>query len=263
VGYKSLLQNTNGTSNTATGYQALMSNISGNQNTALGYTALDQSTTGHVNTGIGYNALGTNITGTANTAIGALSDVTTSNLGNATAIGYFTFVNASNKVVIGSTAVTVIGGQVGWSTLSDGRFKENIKENVPGLDFITKLKPVTYTLNIGKLDRHLVQEMPDSVQQKYLKEKEDNSNASSIIHTGFVAQDVEKITKELGYHFDGVNVPTNNTDNYSISYSQFVVPLVKAVQEQQKMITEQQNEIDLLKEQNKLIKEEMEKLKKK
>ena len=87
--------------------------------------------------------------------------------------------------------------------------------------------------------------------------------ASSIIHTGFIAQDVEKTAKELGYNFDGVNAPTNSTDNYSLAYSQFVVPLVKAVQEQQKMIGGQQIEINLLKEQNKLMLEEIGRLKKK
>ena len=47
---------------------------------------------------------------------------------NATAIGFLTIVNASNKAVIGNNSVTVIGGHVGWSILSDGRFKKNIKE---------------------------------------------------------------------------------------------------------------------------------------
>jgi len=178
------------------------------------------------------------------------------NFNNSTAIGYTTYVNASNKVVVGNTSVNVIGGNVGWSNLSDGRFKENIKEDVPGLDFITKLKPITYTLNIDKLNRNLVQNMPDSLQRRYLKNTGNTVVTSSVIHTGFVAQDVEKIAKELGYNFDGVNAPTNSTDNYSIVYGQFVVPLVKAVQEQQK-------QIELLKQQNKLMMEEIEILKKK
>jgi hypothetical protein len=35
----------------------------------------------------------------------------------------------------------------------------------------------------------------------------------------------------VGYDFDGVHVPENDDDNYSIAYAEFVVPLVKAVQE--------------------------------
>jgi hypothetical protein len=51
-------------------------------------------------------------------------------------------------------------------------------------------------------------------------------------------QDVEKLAKELGYSFDGVHTPTNDKDHYSLAYSQFIMPLVKAVQEQQNMIEE-------------------------
>ncbi len=199
---------------------------------------------------MGPDALITNTIGSNNTALGFSADVNNNNLSNAMALGYNTIVNASNKVVVGNTSVNVIGGQVGWSILSDGRFKENIQENVPGLDLIMRLKPVTYTLNIEKLDRHLIQNMPDSLQKKYLRSKNINDASGAIIHTGFVAQEVEKITKALGYSFDGVNVPSNNSDNYSITYSQFIMPLVKAVQEQQKMIENLQKEIQQLKPKN-------------
>ena len=38
-------------------------------------------------------------------------------------------VDASNKIRIGNTYVTSIGGQVGWTIFSDSRVKKNIKEN--------------------------------------------------------------------------------------------------------------------------------------
>ena len=56
------------------------------------------------------------------------------------------------------------------------------------------------------------------------------------MNTGFLAQEVAKTVAELGYSFDGVHAPSNDKDYYSIAYSQFVMPLVKAVQEQQAMI---------------------------
>jgi hypothetical protein len=65
--------------------------------------------------------------------------------------------------------------------------------------------------------------------------------------SGFLAQDVEKAATQLGYHFDGVHKPENDRDHYSLGYSQFVVPLVKAVQEQQQEIEKQKNDIELLK----------------
>ena len=40
---------------------------------------------------------------------------------------------------------------------------------------------------------------------------------------------------------------SNGEDYYGLRYAEFVVPLVKAVQEQQKIIEEQQKQIDELK----------------
>mgnify|MGYP002354806687 FL=1 len=76
--------------------------------------------------------------------------------------------------------------------------------------------------------------------------KEDFGPSSSIRQSGFIAQEVEKAAKETGYDFNGVHIPQNENDNYSIAYSQFVVPLVKAVQEQQKMIEDLQQQVKLL-----------------
>src|SRR5258706_10860710 len=52
-----------------------------------------------------------------------------------------------------------------------------------------------------------------------------------IIYSGFVAQDVEKAAKETDYDFSGVDAPKNDKDLYGLRYADFVVPLVKAVQE--------------------------------
>lgn len=67
--------------------------------------------------------------------------------------------------------------------------------------------------------------------------------------SGFVAQDVEKAAKELGYDFSGVDAPKNANELYSLRYADFVVPLVKAVQEQQTLIEKQNQELKKLKEQ--------------
>ncbi|MDB4161354.1 hypothetical protein N9772_03210 [Bacteroidia bacterium] len=55
---------------------------------------------------------------------------------------------------------------------------------------------------------------------------------------------VEAAAKKVGFDFDGVSTPQNETDLYGIRYAEFVVPLVKAMQEQQAMIAEQQKTID-------------------
>jgi DNA integrity scanning protein DisA with diadenylate cyclase activity len=51
-----------------------------------------------------------------------------------------------------------------------------------------------------------------------------------------MAQEVERAAKESGYDFSGVTAPKNSKDLYSMNNEEFVVPLVKAVQEQQQMI---------------------------
>lgn len=283
VGSKALFSNTTGKYNTAMGQRALVSNTTGNFNTANGAEALYANTTGDYNTAIGMNALSTNTTGSYNTAIGyraldnlSLFDFTGSNntavgwyalisnifgdnntglgfsanvsnnsLSNATAIGNEAIVNGNNRVVIGSnTAGMVIGGYASWSNLSDGRFKEDVRENVPGLDFISRLRPVTYWINTDKLQRHITAEMPDSIARRYLPDAEQQAKDRAYSHTGFVAQEVEAVARAIGYAFDGVNAPQNPTDNYSIAYSQFVPSLVKAVQEQQTLIEAQAEKIE-------------------
>jgi len=81
------------------------------------------------NTAIGAGALNSNINGTGNTAIGNSADVfsTATDLTNATAIGNGARVNASNKIRLGNTAVTVIEGQVGFTAVSDKTKKENFQ----------------------------------------------------------------------------------------------------------------------------------------
>ena len=235
TGYQALT-NTIGSDNTATGYQALLGNQAGNSNTAHGNLALKQNNGGSNNTGLGDRALFTNTSGSNNTAVGKDADVLLNNLTNATAIGYQASVNASDKVRIGNGSVTLIEGQVDWSFPSDARFKFNIHDDaVPGLAFIEKLRPVTYQFDTRKFDQHLMQNMPDSVQQRRMA-GQDYSKSSAIVQTGFLAQEVEQICKDLDYDFSGLHVPESEVDNYGLAYGSFVPLLVKAVQEQQKII---------------------------
>ncbi len=226
VGSKALYTNTTGSYNSVLGRNGMLYNTTGSFNCTIGFASMEQNTTGFHNTALGYFAFGTNTTGSYNTAVGAFTGVSANNLTNATAIGYNTTVNASNKVVIGNTSVTVIGGQVGWSILSDGRFKKNVKENVPGLAFINKLRPVTYNVEVEKYERFTGKK--DSLIQLMKNEIAGNERK---LRTGFIAQEVEKAANEINYDFDGVNKPQNDKDNYSIVYSDFIPSLVKAIQE--------------------------------
>ena len=271
VGKKSLVNNTEGNDNTAVGAYTLSSNTKGNANSAVGLEVLPDNTEGSYNTAQGNNALQSNITGSHNTAVGYHSlyhnstgayntaigeqagengtqefyctylgyntgSNTINHLTNSMALGNGARYTASNYIAVGNTAIKSIKGHVLFTTFSDGRFKKDIKENVPGLQFINKLKPVTYHLDVTGISKFLKEDDNDNMNntekksfqnsmQKARQEKE------KIVYTGFVAQDVEKAAKELNYDFDGVDKPENENSLYGLRYAEFVVPLVKAVQE--------------------------------
>ena len=152
---------------------------------------------------------------------------------NGVAIGYNSTCSTDHKVRIGNSSMLTIEGQVAYSFPSDGRFKFNVEEKVPGLDFIQRLRPVTYQFDLAKYNQHI---QPDRREvnadaDEIKKEHEIENQRSQIIHTGFIAQEVEAAAKEIGFDFDGVVLPQNEKDNYGLRYSEFVVPLVKAVQE--------------------------------
>ena len=214
-GVYSLYYNTLGFSNTASGYQSLVSNTTGYDNTASGVQSLYYNTTGYYNTAFGMYAGNSNTTGSQNTFIGYSANASTNALTNATAIGYGAVVDASNKVRIGNVDVTVIGGQVAWSNLSDIRAKKNIKDLSLGLDFITSLKPIEYNMKEGD-DR---------------------------IHLGFSAQDIEAI---LGNKYSILGRGEDKDHKLSLRYTDFIAPLVKAVQE---LKVQKEEEISGLKEQ--------------
>lgn len=228
----------------------------------MGLTPLYNNTSGNYNTAVGYQSLYGLATGSYNVAVGYYAVVSPSNVTNATAIGANAVCGASNKVVIGSSSVTSIGGYVGWTNFSDGRYKQDVQQDVPGLAFINKLQPVTYRLNIGAIEEKLHagnadgrKSSADPLISKAQQEK------AAITYTGFIAQDVEKAAAALNYDFSGVDKPKDeNSSFYGLRYGDFVVPLVKAVQELSKMNDEKNNEIDSLKKENETLEARVSKL---
>ena len=68
------------------------------------------------------------------------------------------------------------------------------------------------------------------------------------VQTGFVAQDVAGVARSIGYDFSGVDI--DEMGIYSLRYSEFVVPLVKAVQELSAQVEHLQRQIDELRNPN-------------
>jgi hypothetical protein len=104
-----------------------------------------------------------------------------------------------------------------------------------------------------------MKDIPDSLREAIMNKK-DYSESSSVRQTGFIAQEIESAAKECGYDFNGLHKPENDNDPYSLAYSLFTVPLVKAVQEQQVQIESTRQENILLKSELQSLKEKIEKI---
>ena len=219
TGYGALFDNTIGSYNTASGYTALFSNTEGDYNTAVGVFALTNNTIGYQNTAVGFNALDRNTIGYNNTALGNGADVATGILTNATAVGYLATVDASDKVRIGNAFVSVIEGEVAFTSSSDARLKEKISPVTDGLALINDLNPVSY---------HRI------------------NNPAPDIEMGLLAQEVEATLEKHGLGNSGmVHQPTQEA-HMSLRYNDLMAPMIKAIQE---LDVQHQREVASLQEQ--------------
>lgn len=152
---------------------------------------------------------------------------------------------------------TEIWAANGTINTSDRDKKENINTTNLGLDFVLALKPVSWKwknepskqverINYKKVYdekgnfKTLEQEtLIDVIPEKVYKR----------LHHGFINQDVEDLLK-------GKNISTNDFSGFvldketgvrALRYDSFIAPMVKAIQEQQKMIQELKQEIKALK----------------
>jgi hypothetical protein len=263
IGYQALMTNTGGTFNTAVGYQALLLangvTPNGSANTGLGAWALQANTSGGQNTAVGTDAMYSNISGMGNTALGyqAMYFCGACGFSNdmvlGSDIGIFMTPTASNQVWIGDNGITSIKGQVAYAVYSDARIKNNVQENVPGLAFVKELRPVTYNYDYNKEVEIKGGKKTADWEGKYDIEK--------IKFSGFIAQEVEAAANKIGYDFSGVDKPKSQNDLYSLRYSDFVVPLVKSVQELDTENQELKTKMARLSEDNKEMKAELDKIK--
>ncbi len=295
MGTATLFSNTLGEFNSGVGFKTLYYNTTGSFNSGLGENALTSNVSGHFNAGVGYHAFYYVTTGDNNTGIGSRTDVSTGNLTNATGLGYSAFVDNSNKVVVGNTAVTVIGGIVNWSVLSDNRYKQNVKAVNNALSFILQLKPVSYQYDYVKIvkeeqtarknnaleaakkaellkgewtesdikaEETRLQRQGEEDNKFYEQQLVDAEKNVKRISYGLLAQDAQAAAQKTGYgDFSGIVKPEENGGKYALRYAEFVVPLIGAVQEQQDILKKQEDKISKLESDNQSIKKENEELK--
>ena len=184
-------------------------------------------------TTLGGGAVDVGATGTATTIKGTLNvdeavtlDTTLTVTGTTTMNGAVTLGDASTDDVVvtgslashlvpktdstynlGSSSIAFTNAYVdNIVSVSDRRLKENIKDQNLGLDFINKLRPVSYN-------------MIDDDDKK--------------VHNGLIAQEVEEVLAESGISLDETSTVMYNSeaDKYRMNYIEFVSPLIKSVQE--------------------------------
>ncbi len=223
VGYNSGQNNTSGSENVFMGLGAGVNNTTGSFNTYIGYAAGGLTSTNSNNTFYGYGS-GSGSKGDNNSFIGYYAKPNSASLFNSSAFGYQSVATQNSQIMLGQPSLAGLFCAVELTVFSDGRYKRNITEDVPGLKFINKLRPVTYHLNVHDIDKKL------KINEDKLTALEADKREKQL-RTGFVAQEVEKAANEIGYDFSGVSKPQNDSDFYGLRYADFVVPLVKAVQE--------------------------------
>jgi hypothetical protein len=116
-----------------------------------------------------------------------------------------------NKFLLGKTGAEWVSVHATNGTIqtSDERLKTGIQEAAYGLSLIEKLRPVSYKWKDPKID-------------------------GGRVHYGFLAQQVKETIDAVGMgDFAGWHLadPANPQSSQSLSYTQFIAPLCKAVQE--------------------------------
>lgn len=243
--------NNTGNNNTAVGDYSTYKNTSGTHNTAVGKSSCYQNTTAEYNTGIGAYSLYNNQTSAYNTAVGytALYNQQNWNQGTAlgafagrydtsgndsadfydtTCIGYNSRASGHYQVVLGDTnAYTYTNGGSVYS-LSDARDKTDVRDTVMGLDFIKSLRPVDYRWDYRE---DYLQFDPETGNHTPMPR--DGSKKRTRFHHGLIAQEVKSAADGLGVDFAGFQDHTINGggERMTLGYSEFIGPLIKAVQE--------------------------------
>jgi hypothetical protein len=137
------------------------------------------------------------------------------------------------------TAVYAVNGSI---QTSDERQKTNIQTSDLGLDFISKLNPVSYKWIIGRNDTEYNSVEDETGRLNPLVASTPVTGVRT--HYGLIAQHVKEI---LGDKDFGGFVHDQETDVMSLRYDQFIAPMIKSIQEQQSQIESLKAEIQTLK----------------
>ena len=207
----------------------MSTNLTGRYNTVVGYEAFAAANAAEDNHVIIGRSAGYNLDGSANCVmVGRSTQGSSATANNQNVFGYHAAGQVDNSVTLGNGDVTRVymseDGDAemfanGTINTSDRRLKENIDDSDLGLEFVNKLRPVSY---------------------KFKKDKQPTK-----LKYGIIAQEVQEVLKETNNEdFAGI---TDKGDYLGADYVQFIAPLIKSVQELTEMVKSQQKEIEELK----------------
>lgn len=223
---------------------------------SVGFEALKQAPTTY-NVAVGYKALTAMSVGSGSAYITALGPyaayANNTAYTNCTALGYLSTFTASNQVSLGdagNTAATYTNNGSVYSR-SDIRDKADIRDTVLGLDFIKAIRPVDYKWDHrGSYMPERPADLPEYANDdekaahalaleawqtacKWENLRHDGSKKRNRYHHGVIAQEVQELINTTGVDFGGFqdHKISGGDDVLSIGYSEFIAPLIKAVQE--------------------------------
>jgi len=259
------------TGNTVYGTNAFIHNTTGSQDAAFGQYSLYWNSTGYLNSAFGYQAMGNNSSGQSNTAVGAFSLGSSTGNGN-TAVGGGALTNLgtgsndtavgvnagssyrtsdSNDIAIGSTGVAGesgvirIGGSAQTATYVAGisgatsasglavyvNASGRLGTTTSSLRFKQEVRPMS------EASRGLMQLRP--VTFYYKPEFDDGSH---LLQYGLIAEEVAKVYPGL-VQYDEEGRPL------AVRYQFVNAMLLNEVQDQHRLLAEQQAKIEKLEEQ--------------
>ena len=212
---------------TAIGYLALNSFTTGqNENTVIGSQAGRSITTGYQNAILGAAAgyyPNQITTGYKNTLLGTNSGTSSNSSNNQIVLGNECIGQADNNVTIGKASAKIYNQfttNATWTQTSDVRLKKNIENDLLGLSFINRLRPVKFNWKASN-------EIDPSLPYYNLVNERDTT---TVIH-GLIAQEVKEALDAEGCNtFAGWDAG-NHEGIQAISREMFVSPLIKAIQE--------------------------------
>ncbi|MFY0673185.1 MAG: tail fiber domain-containing protein [Bacteroidia bacterium] len=257
LGFRSGHKNSYGSQNLFIGTQSGENNTTASNNTALGYRSLYSNETGTSNLAIGTDALFRNLAGSRNIAIGD-----SAGFNNRSSVGKNIFIgHGAGKNELGKNKL-IIENSSSNDPLIYGDFKADYLSLGGNLysEMVRPKSDITYSLGQSYYRYTAVYALNGTIQTSDVRQKKNIKDLSyglnevmamrsvsyewkhdSIGETkvGFIAQELEEIVPEV------VVVGDDSLQTRGVNYAELIPVLVKAIQEQQEIITDLEEENDL------------------